>query len=214
MLKLQLRKHDKVFRSYLWSIIAAMAIGILLGASFALGFHLRGISAERDLVLWKSLIFAPEPEICALCGNGNGFSYHAPVLVNLSTGEVGELRVYDPDPLNRAELAEEQSTGTFSFLHVAGLTGYRDTSLHSSYVTLPQEKAPIVPSHFCFDCRTLLSGTATEGFILADLYNLGSIVTYGIEENKTYTVRDYAISISSQDKLDNLSIHIAGLLFT
>ena len=73
---------------------------------------LRGIAAERSIA--NSLANSPEPEICALCGNGSGTSYHAPVLVNLSTGEIGELRVYNPDPHHRNEIAKEQSTGTFS----------------------------------------------------------------------------------------------------
>lgn len=213
MLKSWLREHDEVPHSYHRDIVKAIIIGTLLGASFIFGFYLRGFDADREKALWKSLVFTPEPEICALCENGRGASYHAPVLVNLSTGEVGELQVYDPDPRHRNELAEIQSTGTFSFISVAGLIGYRDTCEHSSNVTLPEEKEPIVPAYFCHDCRTILADTATEGYILADLYNPSKIATYAIEENTTYTIRDYSVSISSQDKSGKFSIHVTGLLF-
>lgn len=129
---------ETAYKSYL-KIPKPIGISISLAAFFALGVFLRGIIADRDITLWKSLVLTPEPEICALCGSG--IPYHAPVLVNLSTGEIGEMRVYDPDPRHRYELEEEQSTGTFSFLHIAGLTGYRDTCNHSCCVTLPETDA-------------------------------------------------------------------------
>lgn len=211
MLKNWLREHNHASHIYRQDIVKAMIIGTLLGASFIFGFYLRGFHANYEKALWTLLVFAPELEICALCENGRGISYHTPVLVNLSTGEVGELQVYDPDPRHCNELAEVQSTGTFSFIYVAGLIGYRDTCDHSSNVTLPKEKEPITPSYFCHDCRTILTGTANEGYILADLYNPGEIVTYAIENNTTYTIRDYDISISSRDKSNELSIRVIGL---
>lgn len=212
MLKTWLREHDATSRSLCRDIIEAMMIGTLFAAFFIFGFFLRGVTADHDLALWKSLVIAPEPETCAICGNGSGIPYHAPVLVNLATGEAGELQVYDPDPLHRGELAAEQSTGTFSFISVAGLIGYRDTCEPGSNVTLPENREAIVPSHFCHDCRTILTGAATEGYILADLYNLNQITVYAIEDNTAYTIRDYAVSISSQDESGNLSVHVTGLL--
>lgn len=209
-----LREHNEVSHSFWWDIVKGMIVGTLFVAFFIFGFYLRGFDADHDEALWKSLVFAPEPEVCALCENGRGLSYHAPVLVNLSTGEVGELRVYDPDPRYHNRLAEEQSTGTFSFIYVAGLTGYRDTCDHSSNVTLPKEREPIGPAYFCHNCRAILAGTATEGYILADLYNPGEIVTYAIEDSTTYTIRDYDVFISRRDKSDELSIRVVGLLFT
>lgn len=179
-------------------------------ACFAFGIFLRGIIAERDMEFWKSLVLTPDPETCALCGSG--ILYHPPVLVNLSTGEAGELRVYDPDPRHPYEPAEEQSTGTFSFLHIAGLTGYRNTCNHSCCVTLPETDAPIAPAFFCRACRAMLADTATEGFILADLYNLSDITAYAIKDGAKHTIRDYDISISAQAELGGLSIHVAGLL--
>ena len=110
MLKTRLKKCSIMTPQYHWSIVETMVIIILLTAFFLFGVFLRGIVADREMSLWKSFVLTPEPEICALCGGG--IPYHAPVLVNLSTGEAGEIRVYDPDPRHRYELAEEQSTGT------------------------------------------------------------------------------------------------------
>lgn len=193
-------------------IVITVGITIVFVFFLTCCIFLRDIAAERDIA--NSLANSPEPEICVLCGNGIGVSYHAPVVVNLSTGENGELRVYDPDPRQRNELAEEQSTGTFSFLNVAGLMGYRDTCNHSSHVTLPKEREwmPIAPSFFCRNCRTLLADTATTGYILVDLYNPDKITTYAIENGAEYSIRDYAVSISIQNELNCLSIDVTGLL--
>lgn len=209
-----MRKHIGKRHNYYQNIAKLIEISISLAAFFVLGVFLRGIIADRDMALWKSIVLTPEPEVCALCGSGSGISYHAPVVVNLSTGESGELRVYDPDPYRRNEIAEEQSTGTFSFLYVAGIMGYRDTCDHSSHVTLPKDRewTRIDPALFCHDCRALLADAATEGYILADLYNSSDITIYAIKDGAKYTIRDYDISISAQEEPDGLSIHVTSLL--
>nr|WP_325254745.1 hypothetical protein [uncultured Oscillibacter sp.] len=168
-MKSNTKEHRETLHKYRWNVIKAMVIGMLFTAFFAVGVFLRGAVAERDMAWWKSFVLMPEPEVCTLCGSG--IPYQAPVLVNLSTGETGEMRVYDPDPQCRYELAEEQSTSTFSFLHVAGLTGCRDTCNHTSYVTLPENGAPISPVLFCRVCRVLLADAATEGYILDSVVN-------------------------------------------
>ena len=210
------KMKDRIETAYKFclKIVKPIGISISLAAFFVLGVFLRGIIADRDMALWKSIVLTPEPEVCALCGSGSGISYHAPVVVNLSTGESGELRVYDPDPYRRNEIAEKQSTGTFSFLYVAGIMGYRDTCDHSSHVTLPKDRewTRIYPALFCHDCRALLADTATEGYVLADLYDLSDITTYSIKDGAKYTIRDYDISISAQEEPDGLSIHVTGLL--
>lgn len=209
-MKAAIKEYREKLHKYRRDIVKTMGIIILLTAFFAFGVFLRGIVADRDMALWKSLVLTPEPEICVLCGGA--IPYHAPVLVNLSTGEAGEMRVYDPDSQHRYELAEKQSTGTFSYLHIAGLTGCRDTCDHTCCVTLPETEAPIAPTLFCRDCRALLADTATKGYVLVDLYNLSDITAYAIKDGAKYTIRDYDISISAQEEPSGLSIYVAGLL--
>ena len=209
-MKAAIKKYGGRLYKYRQNIIETMGIIILLTVFFAIGVFLRGIIADRDMALWKSFVLMPEPEICALCGSG--IPHHAPVLVNLSTGEAGEMRVYDPDPHHRYELAEEQSTGTFSFLHIAGLTGCRDTCNHTCYVTLPEKEDPIVPTLFCRNCRALLADTDIKGYILADLSDLSDMKVYAIKDNVNYTIRDYNISVSTQRGTGGLSINVTGLL--
>ena len=138
IMKTQAKKCGKML--YENRKISIIFLGIIIGfvLLFACCRIWHDMAIKRDIAI--SLANTPEPEVCALCGNGNGMSYHAPVVVNLSTGEIGEMRVYDPDPQHPSEIAKKQSTGTFSFLTIPVLSGYRDTCSHSSHVTLPKKK--------------------------------------------------------------------------
>ena len=77
------------------------------------------------LIYVITILPASEPERCAIC---DSIPMHAPALVNLATGEVGELTVYEPHPFKVAELNPYQQGGTFSFIYVAGINGYSDTA--------------------------------------------------------------------------------------
>lgn len=197
----------KCIRTLNWHCVKILIAAALTAGFFALGFFLRSITADKELTFWKSVVFTLEPERCALCGNGERRRYHAPCIVKLATGEIGELRVYDPHPDLPGELAPVQQTGTFSFLPCADMVGWRDTSKHVSHVTLPEEPEPIDPARFCRDCRALLAGTAVEGYVLLDLYDPDRITPYPIADGAQYTVRDYTVSISG-----GLDIYVAGNL--
>ena len=62
------------------------------------------------VIIFSAVIYyaLPVPERCSLCDN---LPRHAPYIVNLSTGELVELEIYDPHPHKIAEIAEEQPCG-------------------------------------------------------------------------------------------------------
>lgn len=179
---------------------------------FALGFLLRSTIAVRDVSFWRSMTITPEPTRCALCGNGDRPWYHAPCLIKLATGEIGELRVYDPDPQRAGGLALIQQSDTFSLLPCADLVGYRDTGAHVSHVSVPEEREPMDPAVFCRDCRALLAAAATEGYLLLDLYEEDGITLYPIADGAQYVIRDYAVSVSGREGAGELEVNVAGLL--
>ena len=90
----------------------------------------------------------PEPEQCSLCA---GLPCHAPCIINLSTGEMLELAVYEPHPFIAGELAEEQQSETFSFVRGAGVEGYR-LSGESITITIPMVADAMEEKHFCNTC--------------------------------------------------------------
>lgn len=77
------------------------------------------------VIIFSAVIYyalpVPEPERCSLYDNS---SYHAPCILNLSTGELVELEIYDPHPYKVGEIAVEQPGGYFSFVRGAGLDGH------------------------------------------------------------------------------------------
>lgn len=148
------------------------------------------------------------PEQCPLC---TAVRYHAPCLINLSTGQIGELTVYDPHPYLEGEIAEVQQTGTFFFLPCIGTMGWRDTSAHACHLALPTEYKPMNPKLFCQNCQSLLSSFSYDGYALLDLYHLNKIQIYPIFDGANYTIRCYAVSISANNNSPNFLIDVTGL---
>lgn len=168
---------------------------------------------RRECSFWKMVATTPEPERCSLCGEGNGMRYYAPAIVNLSTGEVGELQVYDNHHEIVGELAPVQDTGVFCFGHCAGLAIVRSAGSHEYHVALPGEWNPLVPGLFCHDCRKILAETTNRGYVLLDLYDLENIQALAIADGAEYTIRDYTVSVYQREGLQGLSIEVTGHLF-
>lgn len=194
-------------RSPVWIKHATLFILFLL---FLYGFWLRGIAAEREAAVWRRIFLTPEPDLCALCGYGGGPRYHAPCLVNLSTGEVGEMRIYDPDPVRIWEVSEVQQSGTFSLLRCAGVTAVRDTDAHTCTAGLPRRADGLAPEHFCRNCRARIAEASRRGFILADLYDLADIQVYALSGEASYSVHGYDVSVSCGGGDGLLRVEITG----
>lgn len=144
---------------------------------------------------------------CALCDYP---PYHAPCLVSLSTGQLGELVVYDSHFSKAGEIAAYQQGGTFSFLSAAGLTGYRDTENWTTVIRVPGDAGAITRSHFCKACQKLLTNHSDDGFVLADMHTAGLPVLYAIEDGAKYDIRCYRVQVSGQQ---DYTITVTGELF-
>lgn len=139
------------------------------------------------LLAWRS---PAETENCALCGQ---IKCHAPCLVNLATGEVGELALFIPHPTLAGEIAQEQTGGTLAFFSCAGHRAMQDTDARTCAVQIPKSSKTANPHFFCRACRKRLSGT--RGYALADLYDPNQIQTYPVQDGAVYDIRDYRVSI-------------------
>lgn len=143
---------------------------------------------------------------CVLCTEP---PHHAPCLLNLATGEMGELTVYDT---HGNLLLEEQTTGTFSLLHCAGLTGYRDTACELCQFDIPVGIDKYNSSHFCSDCRTLLTSYKNHTFVLVDTFNEGSPLILPITESVIYELRCYRISTENNAERSRYELTVNGTL--
>ena len=163
------------------------------------------------IVAGRAVYLNRQPDECVLCGSGDREVYHAPVIVNLSTGEVSEMRVYDPSMTGRNnEISKTQTTGTFSFIYCAGITGIRDTCWHICKVEIPADAKHMVPSHFCSECRERLSASKKRGFVLADFYNDNAFEVFEIVNGATYTIRDYEVTITKGITDEALEVCVQG----
>ena len=159
------------------------------------------------LICVITILPAPNPKRCAICDT---IPYHAPALVNLATGEVGELTVYEPHPFKVAELNEYQQGGTFSFIYVAGLNGYSDTANWETHITIPTDENEYEEKFFCKSCRERIAGRIEKGFLLLDLRTPESFSTLSLDIEEIQTVRCY--EVQTKQSMDEIEIVVHGTL--
>ena len=159
------------------------------------------------LICLITILPALNPKRCAIC---DSIPYHAPALVNLATGEVGELAVYEPHPFKVAELNEYQQGGTFSFIYVAGLNGYSDTANWETHITIPTNENEYEEKHFCKSCREHIAGRTEKGFLLLDLRTPESFSILSLDIEDIQTVRCY--EVQTKQSMDEIEIVIHGTL--
>ena len=147
---------------------------------------------------------APEPDRCRVC---DYIPSHAPCLVNLHTGEVGEIYLYEPHYSLVGEIAEEQRGGYFCFLSIAGLRGYLNASVPEAHVTVPSEVEKYDEQYFCTSCRELLAEYTDDGYVLADLRNPDTPTIYPVEDGTSFEVRCYTVTVTkTEDKELDISV--------
>lgn len=193
--------------------LLTLGMAAVMAVVFSLGWYAGGNAADRNAyaALWEAIVALPDPEQCALCHEGR--QYHAPCLIDLSTGRMGEMRAYtyDPAPQGGLDPREVEFSGTLSFLPCAGLTAVRDNGLHTCQVTLPEEWELMNPAHFCKECRLLLAGAGLEGYAVLDLYDLDNKLAYSTRRGGLEVIRDYRVSVDS-GKDGGLEVRVTGLL--
>lgn len=151
----------------------------------------------------------PEPERCGLC---DYIPSHAPCLVNLSTGEVGEIFCYDPHPVKVGEIADYQRGGYFCFMSVAGLRGYLDACVPEAHIYVPFDTEKYEEKFFCNNCRKQLSDFADDGYVLVDLREPETPLLYPVVAGEEFSVRCYNVSITEREDKDELDITVVGTI--
>lgn len=147
-----------------------------------------------------------QPVPCCLC---NATRHHAPCLVDLETGSVTELSVYDPHPSITGELAEEQhTTGTFSFVTCGEAQGYRNTAQKKVEITVPDSELTGLAA-LCTECQNHYSIDLENRYILMDLYEKEKAYRIPLIE-QSILLRCYKISIIEND--DGTTITITGTI--
>lgn len=149
------------------------------------------------------------PDTCAICSS---IPYHAPCLINLSTGRITELMVYEPHESKVAELADEQSGGTLGYMMVNDLFITRDTISHETQAEIPINGSRINKKLYCGKCRKALRSLANKGYALADLYDRETPQLYSIEGGGHYSMRCYLVDVAVKPADGAYIITITGTL--
>ena len=193
--------------------LLAVGMAAVIAVAFCLGWCAGSGATDRKAyaALWEAMVDLPDPERCALCAEGR--PYQTPCLVNLSTGQMGEMRVYTYGPTQEGKLdpREAQCSGTFNFLPCAGLMAIRDNDFHTCQVILPKERGLINPAHFCKECRLLLAGAGLEGYAVIDLHDPDHKLAYPVRKGADEVIRDYRVCVDNAAD-GGLEVCVIGLL--
>ena len=150
----------------------------------------------------------PASKECVLC---NAFPRHAPCLVDLNSGKICELEIYQPHHTKVAELSDEQYGGYMSLVQFGDINGIL---LGADRVELeaPANATGIRDSLFCKDCRKLLKDSNCQGYILADLRTPATPSVWTIKDGISFSVRCYEIDITAADDSETLIVVMRGTL--
>ena len=152
-----------------------------------------------------------------VCDNLQGPRFHAPCLLELSTGELTELEIYEPCHRYSGEQAPDQDMDynvmTFGG---SGLPLFIDRmeEIQRCGAYLPEKAGgEIEPSYYCRDCRAKLTKVATQGYVLLDLYDLDAIQVYPVEDSAEYPIRIYTVTTAHDEDQGHLVVTNIGHLF-
>lgn len=133
----------------------------------------------------------PEPEICALCGNGEGQRYQAPCILECSTGLLAELASPVEDLANPGEL----HVFNLACGGRVGVSVDRAAGVETCTAQLPGAGGRTKRSLFCRECRELLAVAGKSGYVLADLHDLRHVAVNPITAGAVFQLRGYMVSI-------------------
>lgn len=146
-----------------------------------------------------------EQKECCLC---DSFRYHAPCLIDLETGKLVELEMYDPHDTKVAELAESQSRqGLFCLILFEKVQGYVDTGAQWGELTIPIKEKTLAPL-LCTACKKQLGSFYFGRYVIADLYDEKEKRIFPITDGMTVEFRCYTLTATKEGKAYKL--HIKG----
>lgn len=135
----------------------------------------------------------PEPEHCALCEYRE--LHHAPVLMNLATGEIVELCV-------------EPQMGVFRLVAGAGVSGC-SIGGGACEVQLPQAGVAMNDRLFCRRHRLMLAVADGRGYALLDLHEAGRVIPYVVAKGVEYEIGGYEVKIERGQAPFSISVKTA-----
>ena len=187
---------------YWAEILTGIFVAFVCAISFGAGFVLCFAYLQDDVRFYESMLHTPEPSVCALCSYNTAAKIHAPCIVNLATGEIAELAVYDSHP---TEVSAEGKKGYTSFYTGAGAVIQQNSDNEYCEASLPKREGPMEPAHFCYDCRHRIAELDKDGYVVADLYDADNVSVFKVSDGAEYGIRKYLVTV---EKLDGGNLEV------
>lgn len=150
----------------------------------------------------------PEPANCVLCDT---YSRHAPCLIDLNSGEIRDLEIYQLDYAGDGELSDTQYGGYLSLVSLGEISGIL-LGADSVELEAPRNANGLLAGIFCKDCRQLLNDSKCQGYAFADLHDPKNPAVWNIKAGTAFSVRCYNVTIAESDKPNKLKILMTGTL--
>ena len=183
-------------KTYWAEILTGMFVALVCVISFGAGYLLCFVRFQEDVRFYEAMLYTLEPSECALCSNNSAAKIHAPCIINLTTGEVAELAVYDQHP---TEVTAEGKKGYTSFYTGAGVVIHQNSDNGYCEASLPQKEEPMDPAYFCYDCRHRIAELDNDGYVIADLYDRENISVFEVSDGAEYRIREYLVTVNQTD---------------
>ncbi len=152
---------------------------------------------------------------CVLCSVGKCANLQ---LINLATGDIGEIQVYDVgrfaengNIMDTTEFSTNQMTGTFNFVNCAGLSGYRTTGTYNTCkIDLPEKAQTIRRKHYCPACYEQLTAVSNKGYLILDTYDPDDKKVYATNVGDQHLIRVFDASVSMDE--GRMHLEVVGTL--
>lgn len=117
--------------------------------------------------------------------------------------------MYENHPTQQGELAETQNSGYAAFTFSAGTSSIRMAGVSCS-ASISDNTDLLDASLFCDVCHSRILEITDRGYVLADLYDLENIRLYAVRADRTYTMRDYTVTITGASDTKQLDINVTA----
>lgn len=129
---------------------------------------------------------------CVICSHVYS---HAPALLNISTGRIDTLDVYDYSIYDPTVPAEYQTGGYAVILPLGDFSAIRMTNPWYVEVRLPEAEKQIAKRTYCTECETMLK-TNASGFAILDLGIPGEPVIHPLTGGSSFSFRYYVLQMT------------------
>lgn len=157
-----------------------------------------------DLPAYEEELVEPVDDTCPLC---EGLGVNTPCVVNLNTGVVGEITLYDMEDINSKHIDKNKTSYgvMYSGFAGAGVSYHSFPDHHNVSIGVERKAQKLYDEEraqvfFCDDCMEKIRALEPNCcYVFADCYDRSNITLHKLEDAEDgITIRHYTIKIRSK----------------